>query len=470
MKKGICQSLKAGFAAIVLTTASPVATHADTLADALVGAYKHSGALEQNRALLRAADEDVAIGVAALRPILNWSANVKRTFSDTYNGFSKNSSTTDTLTIGLSGELLLYDFGSTQYALEAAKENVLATRQALISAEQTVLLNAVTAYMNVRRDAEFVSLRENNVRVITQELRAAKDRFDVGEITRTDVAMAEARLAGARSDLASAQGALMRSREEFRASVGRAPGALSAAVALPKLPSTVDQAKAIALRSHPEIKRIQHQVASGDLQVLRTEAALKPALRLKGTYGIQETLGGSQAYAHTGTISAELSGPIYQGGRISAILRQAMAQRDAAKGALHSTRHLVGQNVGSAWASLAVARASGEASDRQIRAARIAFRGVREEATLGSRTTLDVLDAEQELLNAEANKISAMASEYIAAYTVLAAMGHMTVDHLNLNVPRYDPTEYYNMVKDAPALYSKQGQKLDRVLRSLGKN
>lgn len=469
MTKSIRQSLLAGAVAAVLSAVVPVTAVAENLADALAGAYNHSGALEQNRALLRAADEDVASSLAALRPIINWSTNVTHSFSDTYNTVTLTRVSTESATIGLAAELLLYDNGGSLFAIDAAKETVLATRQTLIGAEQTVLLNAVRAYMGVRRDTEFVALRHNNVRLITQELRAAKDRFEVGEVTRTDVALAQARLAAARSQLAAAQGALMRSQEDYKATVGHGPRQLSASVKLPKLPNSMDAAKAVALRSHPDIKRIQHQISAADFQVLRAETFMKPTLKLSGTYGITEYFD-STAYSHGGTISLEASGPIYQGGALSATLRRTMAQRDATRAGLHSARHSISQNVGAAWATLSVARASGQATDQQIRAARIAFRGVREEATLGARTTLDVLDAEQELLDAQANRISALADEYIAAYTLLATMGHLTVDHLNLKVARYDPAAYYNMVKDAPALRSKQGQKLDRVLRAIGKD
>jgi outer membrane protein len=146
-----------------------------------------------------------------------------------------------------------------------------------------------------------------------------------------------------------------------------------------------------------------------------------------------------------------------------------MAQRDAARAGLHQTRHALALNVGNAWAQLQVARASRQASERQVRASTVAFRGVREEATLGARTTLDVLDAEQELLDAKANLISATIDEHSAAYQLLSAMGWLTAERMKLRVPQYDPAAYYNMVKDAPPLYSKQGQKLDKVLRKLGK-
>ncbi|WP_271845595.1 TolC family outer membrane protein [Cognatishimia sp. SS12] len=436
---------------------------AESLADAMAKAYGHSGLLQQNRALLRAADEDVAQAVAALRPIVNWSADITRSFSDG----SVNSATTDA-SVGVSLNWLLYDFGRSAAGIEAQKQSVLATRQSLVSVEQQILLNAVQAYMSVRRDSQIVALRQNNLRLITRELRAARDRFEVGEVTRTDVALAEARLAGARAELAVAQGNLMASREFYAAVVGRQPGTLSAPARLPSTARTLDQAKAVAVRSHPDMRAAQYQVAAAEFGVRQASAAMKPQVNMSA--GLSATERFNSSYEVTGgRIGVGASGPIYQGGRLSSLARQAMARRDAARGALHATQYRLQQNVGSAWAQLAAARAQSEASARQIRAARIAFDGVREEASLGARTTLDVLNAEQELLNAQSNQISARTSEFTAAYTLLAAMGLLTVDHLNLAVEKYDPEAYYKAVESAPALKSKQGQQLDKVLRRLGK-
>lgn len=183
---------------VTLMLAQP--SNAETLSDALVGAFNHSGLLEQNRALLRAADEDVAIAMASLRPIVNFTGSLGRSFSrTTSSSLGTISDTGNTAaTIGIAMELLIYDGGQSKIAIEAAKENVLATRARLLSLEQNVLLRAIQAYMNVRRTTETVVLRQSNVRLISQELRAARDRFEVGEITRTDVALAEARLAAAR--------------------------------------------------------------------------------------------------------------------------------------------------------------------------------------------------------------------------------------------------------------------------------
>lgn len=449
---------------------SPITVAAETLADAMASAYEHNGLVDQNRALLRAADEDVAQAYSALKPILNWTGDLTHSFGRSYStslGASVSSDST-VASFGISAELLLFDFGTSALRIDIAKEAVLATRQALLSAEQQVLLRAAIAYLEILRNNEFVLLRQNNVRVITVELRAARDRFDVGEVTRTDVSIAEARLAGARASLAAAQGGLARAVEEFRAAVGRRPGRLAQPPRIPATAKSVEEAKARALRHHPDMRRVQHDVTAAELGILAAEGAMKPTVKLRGQYGLSQTYN-SQAYNNGGSIGVVASGPIYQGGRLSSVARQSMAQRDAARAGLHQTRHALALNVGNAWAQLQVARATSAASERQVRASTVAFQGVREEATLGARTTLDVLDAEQELLDAKANLISATIDQHAAAYQLLASMGWLTAERMKLRVPQYDPTAYYNMVKNSPPLYSKQGKKLDVVLRKLGK-
>ncbi|HHI71158.1 MAG TPA: transporter [Rhodobacteraceae bacterium] len=454
MVNGMKTVLAAATIAVGIVSA-PVAW-AETLTDTLIAAYKHSGLLEQNRALLRAADEDVAQAVSTLRPVLNYYANA--TLSD------PSLPGQDNLTgnLGLQASLLLYDGGGSKLAIDAAKETVLATREGLINIEQSVLLRAVTAYMNVRRDSEFVALRQNNVRVITEQLRAAKDRFDVGEVTRTDVALAESRLALARANLAAAQGNLARSREEYRVAVGTYPKALRPAPKRPATASSLEAARAIAYKTHPAMRKVQHEVAAAELGIARADALMKPSLKLTGRVNLDDRGNDSSS------VGLELGGPLYQGGKLSSLYRQAVARRDATRAGLHLTRHDIAQGVGNAWASLAVARATLQATERQIRAARVAFRGVKEEAKLGARTTLDVLDAEQELLDAEANRISALTDQYVATYSLLSAMGLLTVDHLKLGIHTYDPSAYYNAISNAPA-DSTQGKRLDRVLRALGK-
>ena len=436
----------------------------ETLADALVSAYNHSGLLEQNRALLRAADEGVASASAALLPIVNWSAQTQRTVG-TVQAQARGSNAT----IGVNAELLLYDFGGSAASIETARESVFATRSQLLSIEQQIMLRAVRAYFNVRSTSKFVALRENNLRLLTQELRAAKDRFDVGEVTRTDVALAEARLAQARSGLANAQGDLLRASAEYANVIGHQPKNLAQLPRLPSITGNVASAQSQAVRNHPDMIAAQHQVASVEYAIKNSEAALKPKIKLTGSMGLQNDLV-SGGFTNNATVGLGVSGPIYNGGRISSGVRRAMAQRDAMRANLHVVRHNLQQSVANAYAFYSTVNAALNASQQQIRASRVAFRGVREEASLGARTTLDVLNAENELLNAEAALISTQTEQYIAAYTILSSTGSLTAKRLGLNVQQYDPEAYYRLVKDGVAKQSKQGTQLDKVLQALQKD
>ena len=445
----------AAIAVIATLIASPAA-QAQTLSETLSSAYNSSGLLDQNRALLRAADEGVAQSVAATLPVINWALTATRT--ETSGDFN---SSTNAASARISGSLTLYDGGVNQLAVDAQKEIVLATRQSLRRVEQDVLLRAVQAYMNLRSAQEFYQLRDNNVRVIIQEFRAAQDRFEVGEVTRTDVALAEARLAAARSLLAAAQGDLAVSAEEYRAVTGRTATAPRAVTPAP-VSRSLNEAKAFAVRNHPSVLEAQHNVAAAELNIRRADAAVKPRITLDGFASVDQDAN------RTAQLGVNLGGPIYAGGLIPSTVRQLRANRDAARSGLLLTQQTIAQQVGNAYALVQVARASRQASDQQIAAARVAFEGVREEATLGSRTTLDVLNAEQELLDAEASRIAAQSDEVIASYSLLSAMGLLTADHLNLPVQQYDPNAYYDLVKDSPVALSAQGRALDRILESIG--
>ena len=448
-------------ASLIVGAVLPV--RAETLADALIAAYRNSNLLEQNQALLRAADEDVAQAVASLRPVVAFIADGQYGYSQTLldSGISVSN---DGLfgNYSVTAQMTLFDFGRTQLAIEAAKEIVLATREALIAIEQQVLLAAVSAFVDVRLQQEIVSLRENNVRVITEQLRAAQDRFEVGEITRTDVAQAEARLAEARANLVVAQGDLAIARENYRAATGNYPGVLSAPPAPPRTAATLDAARSVALRTHPSIRQAQREVQAAELNVARARANMKP------TIAAQAQLSVDHDNLQENGVGINFNQTIYSGGALSSALRQAMANRDASFAGLKQRGVEVAEAVGIVWSNLDVADASIAATEQQISAAQIAFDGVREEASLGARTTLDVLDAEQDLLDARASRLSAVAQRYIGIYQLLASMGLLTVDHLALGIPTYDPAAYYNAVRRAPT--SIQGKKLDRILRSVGSN
>ncbi|WP_420568250.1 TolC family outer membrane protein [Thalassovita sp.] len=469
---GLRKRVATGGIALMMAVSAPVAASAESLADALASAYNNSGLLNQYRAVLRAADEDVAVALADLRPVIGWTGTVQ--YAPVRSGLrdtplpstTTNQNVSVTSLIGL--EQLLWDNGSTRMSVEAKKEAVLATRAALVGVEQSILLQAVDAYMSVRSASETVALRENNVRVISEELRAAKDRFDVGEVTRTDVAQAEARLASARSQLAQAQGDLVNAQLYFKSAVGRKPGSLTPPPLVPATAKTIAEAKAIAVRNHPNIKKLQHEVTAAELGIEIARASHGPSVKLKSGVSLNENFD-SPNYNRSFSMSVEATAPIYSGGKLSALLRRAIANRDAKRAELLVTTQTVEREVGTAFSGLRVAGAAREAYDRQVRAATVAFRGVREEATLGARTTLDVLNAEQELLSAQSNLISARNSEYVAAYSLLENMGLLTAQHLNLKVQRYDESAYYNQVKNAPAGLSKQGRQLERVLQGIGK-
>lgn len=456
----------------VVASLAAASAHASSLGDALVGAYNHSGLLDQNRALLRAADEDVVTAASLLKPIINWSGDVTRQFGDSRSGASGGRLVDigqTSVSLGIAASLQIYDGGADRSRVEASKETVLATRAQLLNIEQLVLLQAAGAYFNVIRQQEFVALSRNNLRLLNEELRAAQDRFEVGEVTRTDVSLAEAAVAQARSNLASSQRDLIQAQAEYTNVVGSPPGRLTGLPRLPKTETNVATAQAVAVRTHPELVQAQRQVAASELIAVAAGQDMLPTISLNGSLGVTEEFGSTDS-SSIGSVSIEATGPIYRGGQLYSQERGALANRDAARGNLHNVRHGVAQDVVNAISDLQAARASLAASERQIRAARVAFQGVREEATLGARTTLDVLDAEQNLLDAETNRISAQADQYIAAYAVLESMGLLTAERLRLPVQIYDPEAYYNLVKDGPIKLSKQGKQLDRIIRSLSPN
>lgn len=433
---------------------------AQSLADTLVAAYSNSGLLEQNRALLRAADEDVAQAVALLRPIVSYAAEV---------GFSDNSAVPGAgdwaSNFTLAASWLLYDFGQSRLRIDLQKEVVLATREQLLSVEQQVLLRAVAAYAGVLSNIALVDLAENNLRVLGEQLRADQDRFEVGEITRTDVSLTESRVAAARSQLAAARGALDLAREEYRAATGIQATNIQQPPAPPAIPATPEEALAIARQRQPQLRQAQRQVTVSELGIQLAEAALRPRLNLSARASLNDS------FDQSSSIGVELSGPIYQGGALTSAIRQAQANRDAARGALINTQFIVDQNVRNSYVNLGVANARITAIDAQIEAARLTLEGAREEQSLGARTTLDVLIFEQDLLNAQTDRVTALTDRFLALFDILASSGLLTVQNLGLNVPIYDPSAYYNAVDNAPTtLVSPQGEQLDRVLRSLNRN
>jgi outer membrane protein len=294
----------------------PQLLNADTLREAMVKAYNSSGLLEQNRALLRAADEDVAVAASKMRGVLSWTSGVSRSKFQTLS----QDTVANNAEIGLTAKITLYDGGENKYALEAAKEAVLSTRQTLVGVEQQVLLSTVSTYMEVLRSRKTVTLRQNNLRVIKEELRAARDRFEVGEVTKTDVALAEARLAASVSALAVAEGERAQAEESYKQTVGSSPKGLTAPGRLPKLPNSAAASKKSALQNHPDIIAVQHDIKQAEYNMKRAEGAYHPTVSLSSllNYTDQE----ADDFQRSGSVSLSAEGPIYTGGRLPALLRR----------------------------------------------------------------------------------------------------------------------------------------------------
>ncbi|MDO6456280.1 TolC family outer membrane protein [Celeribacter halophilus] len=458
----IRKTLFAGVAALGIG-AVPMASWAETLGDALASAYKNSGLLEQNRATLRATDEGVSQAMAALRPSLSYSYSGTKTFrdGDTYLDWYN--------ALSLVASVDLYTFGRNKLAVDVQKEFVLATRAALVNIEQTVLADAVDAYMGVREAQAVLNLRQSAVRLNQQNLRAAQDRFEVGEITRTEVSQYEAQLASTRAELAAAQGELAAARETYKVAIGQYPEKLSSPPNI-KLPvSDVEAAVTLAKQKHPGIVALQHEVRAHDITVEVAERSVLPTVDASITHTLNDS--DALSYDNNTSLSVGVSGTIYSGGSIASQVREAIADRDASRAELLQTTREVEQSVRTNWSLLSVYAASEEASNAYVKAQRVAYDGVKEEADLGAATTLDVLDAEQDLLDAQVSAIQARIARETQAFSVLQSMGLLTVDQLKLDVPVYDPSAYYNAVKNAPTTYvSPQGEKLDRVLKGLMKD
>ncbi len=444
---------------------------AQSLADALVAAYRNSDLLEQNRALLRATDEDVVQAEAALRPVVNFitgaNANWRRI---EVGGVALPTESSLRLNFSLVAEMTLFDFGRAQLGVAFAREQVLSARAGLVSVEQQVLLRAVQAFLGVVRARDEVALRRSNLELIREELRAARQRFELGDSTRTDIAIAEARLAAAESLLAAAEGDFNVAREDYRLATGSYPNRMRQPPQLPRLPATMQQAMNLARSNHPAITQAQHQVAAADLMVETARAARRGAVRGELSAGI---IGQGDTITRDLSAGVTYAVPIYQGGRLNSNERQAVAQREARRAELNQQVAQIMQSVGSSWAQLEVARARLAASRQQIEAAETAYEAVRAEAELGSRTSLDVLNAEQELLDARSGRIAASAGLQLAAYALLESTGQLTVEALNLGIPTYDVEAYGASLRGAGrprAQPSEQGRRLDRILERYGQD
>jgi outer membrane protein len=423
------------------------AAMAETLADALVKAYQTSPLLDANRASLRSLDEGVPQARATRRPQVG--VNVGASSNTTAEDFKQDQ--LNQIQAQLTASLLLFDSGASKAAIESARNRVAAGRADLKDVEQLVLFNAVQAYVDVRRDQEFVRLAQNDVDRLNETLRATRNRFDVGEVTRTDVSQSESRLAASRSQLANAEGALEVSRQTYRQAVGTLPVNLEPLPPLPPLVASLDEAISIGMQRNPQIVSAQFAERAAVYDFDRARAAKGPSISASASYGPERQNQFGWDTNVGGSLSIQGNMPLYTGGNNDSVIRQAQALLDQRRFQLQDAGRNVTQAVAAAWTQFDVAKASIVARREQADAARIAAEGVAEEARLGARSTLDVLDADQERLQADAEVVQAIRDEYVAAYAVLRSMGLLTVDHLKLGIESYNPDVYYSKVQSGPS-------------------
>jgi outer membrane protein len=451
--------LRVGLAASVIGVMSVSAAVAqESLAGALARAYTNTPELNAQRANVRALDELVPQALAGYRPRVTATADVGRSYNESITpnaagttrapGKRHSSDAFSPRGVGLQVDQTLFNGFRTENSTRSAESQILGARETLRNTEQTVLLNAATAYMNVLRDTAILSLNKNNVEVLEEQLRQTRDRFRVGEVTRTDVAQSESRLAAARSQQSAAEGNLRSSIATYRQRVGVEPKRLSPAQPIEALlPKTIDVAVKNALSNHPAIIASLHGVDAQQLQVKVVESELYPTVSVSGTLARRWENQSSDTESFSASVVARLSVPIYEGGQVYSRVRQAKETLGERRIQVDQQRDVVRQAVVQSWSQLAASKAQIIASQAQVKAAEIALAGVREEAKVGQRTTLDVLNSQQELLVARSALITAQRDRVVNSYNVLASVGRLSASSLSLKTASYNPKIHYDQVR-----------------------
>ena len=437
---------------------------ADTLPGALSQAYVTNPQLNAQRAAVRVTDEAVPQALSGYRPRIGATASAGPAYLDTRSRtapglpgvsaptYSSLSGTNFVQTYGATVVQPIFDGFQTPNRTRQAESQVRSAREILRLTEQTILLQAVVAYMDLIRDMAIRDLQRRNVEVLSEQLRQTRDRFDVGEVTRTDVAQSELRLSAGRSAVFSAEANFTTSRATYRQVIGSEPGRLAPAMPVDRftpraLAAAIDTARA----QHPSILAAAHNVDQAQAQVRVAEGSLYPNLNVVGSaqqsYGSPTSLQALEQFS--GTIAGQLTVPIYQGGAEYSQIRQAKEFLGQRRIELDTSREQVRQQVVQAFGQLDAARAQIRATQAQVDAAEIALNGVREEARVGQRTTLDVLNAQQELVNARVAMVTAQRDRVVSSYALLAAIGRLSPQVLGLKVPVYDAAVNYHQVRDA---------------------
>lgn len=431
---------------------------AQTLSEALAAAYANNPTLQAERANLRATDENVPTALAGWKPTITVSGSAGYaqgniiTGGSTLTGQTTTTTTTQNRDLGqISGTITenLYNGGGTKAQTAQARDKVKAERANLINIEQQVFQSVVQAYVTVIEDQQLLALAINNANVLKEQLKATQDRFSVGEITRTDVAQSESALASAEANVQTARGNLKTAQAQFVAVVGLQPKKLTPPQPL-KIPVDNKAAvSAIAAANNPTVVQAQFTQAAAADNVNVAWSKLMPQLSVQGQ--LYKQINESQAnYTSNGAEAVlNLTVPIYQGGAEYAAIRQAVQQREYARQQVELQRRTAIQNAEQYWETLVATRATISSTRAEIAANQIALDGTEREAIVGSRTTLDVLNAQQLLLQSQVTLVQNLANLVIASYNVAAAMGRFTARDIGLHVPLYDDNAYYDAVKNA---------------------
>jgi len=439
---------------LLLTCAGPVPVLADTIEAALVRSYQGNPQLNAQRAQVRATDENVPQALSGYRPKVALTASAGVQYSDQQINQNQHGGglhgTQTPKAVGLTVNQTVYDGQITANKVRAAEGQVSGAREALRVLEETVLLNAATIYMDYLRDSATVEVQRSNVHVLEETLKQTRDRFNVGEVTRTDVAQAEAQLAAGKTQEQTAESQLVTTRANFRRIIGNEPSNLAPGSPVDRfLPKSMAAAVDVSLIENPNVTAAMFGVDVAFLTVKINEGALLPTLNVQAAV--------NQAYEQQLTVfktfnaslTAQLSVPIYQGGTEYALIRQSKETVTQQRMALDQTRDQIRATTVQAWGQLDANKAQVVSAQAQVTAAEVALNGVREEAKAGQRTTLDVLNAQQALVNARIALVTAQHDRVVSSYSVLSAVGRLSPQVLGLATQVYDPSVHYQQVRDS---------------------
>tara|TARA_Y100001960_G_C14739049_1_gene861915 strand:- start:430 stop:1848 length:1419 start_codon:yes stop_codon:yes gene_type:complete len=439
-----------GIVFLIAKLVAPSSANSQSINDALISTYINNPTLLAARVGLTATDEGVPQALSSWRPSVTMSMDYGHSrITNTRNSGSDIDQVRQPKSVALNISQPIYRGGRTLAATSKAENQVAAARARLIGTEQTVLLKAITAFQNVFRDKAVLSLNKNNERVLKRQLEATRDRFQVGEISRTDVHQAEARLAKAVADRIQSEGALEISRANYVNVVGApVPGNLQEAKLPEGLPKTRDEAIKAAATKNPAVIGAEYDKRAAKDNINSVRGELRPTVTLDAALSRKNESAAESGWTETKSVTLKLSVPIYQNGSVYSRLRAAKQSAAKSTQTIDEGRRNAVEAASKSWDSLVTARARVNAFRTQIDANVVALEGVQREAAVGSRTVLDVLDAEQELLDSRVSYVRAQSDELLTSYELLSSVGGLTARELSLDVELYDPRRYYNSVRD----------------------